>query len=78
MLLEKQAGQPLDSAKEMELIKGFSWASPRGKVTFDPTSREPIEDFMIREVRPVEGGGYRNVIIDTFPQVNPATFASGG
>jgi branched-chain amino acid transport system substrate-binding protein len=78
MLLEKQAGQPLDSAKEMDLIKGFSWTSPRGKVTFDPTSREPIEDFMIREVRPVEGGGYRNVIIDTFPQVNPATFASGG
>ena len=33
---------------------------------------------MIREVRPVEGGGYRNVIIDTIPQVNPATFASGG
>ena len=31
MLLEKQAGQPLDSAKEMELIKGFSWASPRGQ-----------------------------------------------
>ena len=76
-MLEAQAGQPLDSAKEMELIKGFSWASPRGKVTFDPTSREPIEDFMIREVR-ADGGGYRNVIIDTFPQVNPATFASGG
>jgi branched-chain amino acid transport system substrate-binding protein len=78
MLLEKMQGEGLDGPKEMELMKGFSWASPRGKVTLDPGTREPIEDFMIREVRPTDGGGYRNVIIDTIPQVNPATFASGG
>jgi branched-chain amino acid transport system substrate-binding protein len=78
MLLKKEAGQPLNGPKEMELLKGYSWISPRGKVTLDPKTREPIEDFMIREVNPVKGGGYRNVIIDTIPQVNPATFAAGG
>ena len=56
MLLEKQAGQALSGLKEMELIKGYTWASPRGKVTLDPVSREPIEDFMIREVKPIKGG----------------------
>lgn len=76
-MLEAQAGHDLDSAKEMELMKGYSWTSPRGKVTFDPASREPVEDFVIREVQQTPAG-YRNVVIDTIPQVNPATFGSGG
>ena len=76
-MLEAQAGHDLDSAKEMELIKGYSWMSPRGKVTLDPASREPTEDYVIREVQQTPAG-YRNVVIDTIPQVNPATFGSGG
>ena len=76
-LLADQAGQALDGPKEMELLKGYSWISPRGKVTLDPATREPIEDFVIREVQETPAG-YRNVVIDTIPQVNPATFGSGG
>jgi branched-chain amino acid transport system substrate-binding protein len=76
-MLEAQAGRPLDSATEMNLMKGYSWMSPRGKVTLDPETREPIEDFIIREVEQTPQG-YRNVVIDTIPQVNSATFATGG
>jgi hypothetical protein len=61
----------------MELMKGYSWMSPRGKVTLDPTSREPVEDYVIREVQ-LTSAGYRNIVIDTIPQVNPATFGTGG
>jgi branched-chain amino acid transport system substrate-binding protein len=76
-MLETQAGQKFDGAAAMETIKGYSWTSPRGKVALDPATREPIEDFVIREVRQTPDG-YRNVVIDTFPQVNPSTFAAGG
>lgn len=75
-ILEARTGKDLDSTQEMELLKGYSWMSPRGKVTVDPASRELIEDFVIREVQQTPSG-FRNVVIDTIPQVNPATFASG-
>jgi branched-chain amino acid transport system substrate-binding protein len=74
-LLDAQAGQELNGPKEMEILKGYSWSSPRGKVTLDPATREPIENFVIREVQQTPAG-YRNVVIDTFPQVNAATFGS--
>ena len=76
-MLEAQAGRDLDGAAEMNLLKGYSWISPRGKVTLDPDTREPIEDFVVREVKQTSEG-YRNVVIDRIPQVNPATFGSGG
>ena len=76
-MLGAQVGQKFDGAAAMEAVKGYSWMSPRGKVTLDPTTREPIEDFVIREVKQTPDG-YRNVVIDTFPQVNPATFGAGG
>jgi branched-chain amino acid transport system substrate-binding protein len=75
-MLDAEAGQPLEGDKEMALIKGYSWTSPRGKVTLDENTREPIEDFVIREVRQTPQGP-RNVVIDTVPQVNPATFGAG-
>ena len=76
-MLEAQAGHDLNGAKEMELMKGYSWVSPRGKITLDPATREPIEDFVIRQVRRTPAG-YRNVVIDTIPQVDPSTFGTGG
>jgi branched-chain amino acid transport system substrate-binding protein len=76
-MLETQTGQKFDGAAAIETIKGYSWTSPRGKVTLDPATREPIEDFVIREVKQTPDG-YRNVVIGTFPQVNPSTFAAGG
>jgi branched-chain amino acid transport system substrate-binding protein len=76
-MLEAQAGKPLDGAEEMATIKGYSWASPRGKVTLNAETREPIEDYVIREVKETPEG-LRNVVIDTFKQVDPATFAAGG
>jgi branched-chain amino acid transport system substrate-binding protein len=74
-VLDALAGQELSGPKEMEVLKGYSWASPRGKVTLDPATREPIENFVIREVQQTPAG-YRNIVIDTFPQVNAATFGS--
>ena len=76
-MLEAQAGNELNGTKEMELIRGYSWTSPRGKITLDLTTREPVEDYVIRQVQQTTAG-YRNVVIDTIPQVNPATFGAGG
>jgi branched-chain amino acid transport system substrate-binding protein len=62
----------VDGDKVMKLLVGYTYESPRGKVTISP-SREPVEDFIVRRVEKT-GDGFRNVIIDTIPQVDPATF----
>lgn len=72
-LLEAQAGKALDGDAAMAALKGYSWTSPRGQVTLD--NRETIQDFFVREVRETPSG-LRNVVIETFPQVNPATFGT--
>jgi branched-chain amino acid transport system substrate-binding protein len=62
----------LDGDKMMRSLVGYTYESPRGKVTIAP-SREPVEDFIVRRVERT-GEGLRNVIIDTIPRVDPATF----
>jgi branched-chain amino acid transport system substrate-binding protein len=62
----------LDGDKVMRSLVGYTYESPRGKVTIAP-SREPVEDFIVRRVEKT-GEGLRNVIIDRIPRVDPATF----
>jgi branched-chain amino acid transport system substrate-binding protein len=62
----------LDGDKAMRSLVGYTYESPRGKVTIAP-SREPVEDFIVRRVEKT-GEGLRNVIIDRIPRVDPATF----
>lgn len=61
-----------DGETVMRSLVGYSYASPRGQVTIAP-SRELVEDFIVRRVEKT-ADGLRNVIIDTIPQVDPATF----
>jgi branched-chain amino acid transport system substrate-binding protein len=65
-------GDTTDSDKVMRSLVGYTYASPRGQVTIAP-SRELVEDFIVRRVEKA-GEGLRNVVIDTIPQVDPATF----
>lgn len=72
-MIEAMDGGEFDGDKAMEAVRGYTWTSPRGSVTLDPETREPIQDYMIRQVQETEDG-MRNVVIDSFAQVNPATF----
>jgi branched-chain amino acid transport system substrate-binding protein len=65
-------GDAADGDRVMRSLVGYAYESPRGKVTIAP-SRELVEDFIVRRVEK-SGQGLRNVIIDTIPQVDPATF----
>jgi branched-chain amino acid transport system substrate-binding protein len=47
-------------------MKGMTWASPRGRVTIDPATREMIQDVHIRKVESV-GGELYNVEFATIP-----------
>jgi branched-chain amino acid transport system substrate-binding protein len=44
-----------DGDKAVAAVKGFSWQSPRGPVTIDPRTREPIENIYIRKVVKEDG-----------------------
>jgi branched-chain amino acid transport system substrate-binding protein len=49
-------------------MKGLSWQSPRGPITIDPQTREPIQNIYIRRVERVNGELF-NVEFKTFPDV---------
>jgi branched-chain amino acid transport system substrate-binding protein len=71
-IVSEGEGDTTDGDKVMRSLVGYSYASPRGQVTIAP-SRELIEDFIVRRVEK-SGEGLRNVVIDTIPRVDPATF----
>ncbi len=68
--LATEMGADFNGDAVMAKLAGYSWASPRGKITLDAESREPIQDFVIRRVEDVDGQ-LRNVVVDTIPQVHP-------
>jgi branched-chain amino acid transport system substrate-binding protein len=55
----------------MAAIKGFSWQSPRGPVTIDPDTREPIQNVYIREVVKENGRLYNKTIHTYLAQKEP-------
>ncbi|MEJ1156801.1 ABC transporter substrate-binding protein [Prosthecomicrobium sp. N25] len=56
-------------------MKGLAWTSPRGPMSIDPQTREPIQNIYIRKVERV-GGELWNVEIATTPNVkDPAKAA---
>jgi branched-chain amino acid transport system substrate-binding protein len=70
--VSEREGEATDGDKVMRSLVGYTYKSPRGQVTIAP-SRELVEDFIVRRVENT-GEGLRNVIIDTIPRVDPATF----
>jgi len=51
----KKAGANPDGDKLVDAMKGMKWTSPRGPMTIDPATRDPIQTVYIRRVEMVEG-----------------------
>jgi len=69
-MLEAQQGKGFDGKTAIESLRGFSWKSPRGPVTIDPVTREPIQNFYIRRVEKKDGT-LQNVVVKTLEGVKP-------
>jgi branched-chain amino acid transport system substrate-binding protein len=63
--LEKTKGGT-DGPKLLEAFKGLTWTSPRGPVTIDPQTREPIQNIYIRKVERKDGELY-HIEFATYP-----------
>ncbi len=69
-MLEAQQDKGFDGKTAIESLRGFSWKSPRGPVTIDPVTREPIQNFYIRRVEKKDGT-LQNVVVKTLEGVKP-------
>jgi branched-chain amino acid transport system substrate-binding protein len=69
-MLESQKSKAFDGTAALATLRGFSWKSPRGPVTIDPATREPIENYYIRRVEKKDGR-MQNVVIKTIEGVKP-------
>lgn len=71
-LIRDQAGKPFNG-DAVKSLAGYTWKSPRGNVTIDPSTRELVQNFYLREVVKDSDGTKRNKVVKTWEQVNPAT-----
>jgi branched-chain amino acid transport system substrate-binding protein len=51
----RKAGANADGDKIVEAMKGMKWTSPRGPMTIDAATRDPIQTVYIRRVEMVDG-----------------------
>jgi branched-chain amino acid transport system substrate-binding protein len=51
----KKAGANADGDKIVAAMKGMTWTSPRGPITIDPATRDPIQTVYVRQVEMVDG-----------------------
>lgn len=63
--LEAVKGDSKDAEAWAKAMAGVSIKSPRGPLTIDPDTHNPIQDFYIREVIE-QGGGYTNKVLPEF------------
>ncbi|WP_439590080.1 ABC transporter substrate-binding protein [Hydrogenophaga sp.] len=71
-MLNDQAGKPFNGEAAMKTMLGYTWKSPRGPITIDPVTREPIQNFYLREVVKSADGVKSNRVIKTWEQVKAA------
>jgi branched-chain amino acid transport system substrate-binding protein len=64
----KKAGPGATGEQLVEAMKGMKWTSPRGPITIDPASRDPIQTVYLREVKMVDGKPW-NIEFDKFENV---------
>ncbi len=58
----------IDADKAMEVLKGWTFNSPRGMIRIDPETRDIIQNEYVHQV--VSSGGRLSIkVLDTFPQV---------
>ena len=58
----------IDGDKTMELLKGWTYASPRGPIQIDPDTRDIVQNEYLRRVDMVDGVP-RNTELETIPAV---------
>ena len=51
----KKAGANATGEQLVEAMKGMKWMSPRGPISIDPATRQPIQTVYLREVKMVNG-----------------------
>jgi branched-chain amino acid transport system substrate-binding protein len=51
----KKTGGDTNGDKLVEAMKGMKWTSPRGPMSIDPATRDPIQTVYIRKVEMVDG-----------------------
>ena len=64
----KKAGPTATGEQLVEAMKGQKWVSPRGPMSIDPATRQPIQNVYLREVKMVNGKPW-NVEFDKFENV---------
>ena len=73
-MIEAQDGK-FSTETALKAVKGYSWNSPRGRITIDPDTREVIQNIYIRRVVK-EDGKLKNVVVDTFKDVKAPSLAN--
>jgi branched-chain amino acid transport system substrate-binding protein len=51
----KKAGPNATGEQLVEAMKGMKWMSPRGPLSIDPATRQPVQNVYLREVKMVNG-----------------------
>ena len=64
----KKAGANATGEQLVEAMKGLKWVSPRGPMSIDPATRQPVQNVYLREVKMVNGKPW-NVEFATFENV---------
>jgi branched-chain amino acid transport system substrate-binding protein len=64
----KKAGPNASGEQLVEAMKGLKWVSPRGPMSIDPATRQPVQNVYLREVKMVNGKPW-NVEFATFENV---------
>jgi branched-chain amino acid transport system substrate-binding protein len=64
----KKAGPSATGEQLVEAMKGMKWTSPRGPMSIDPATRQPIQTVYLREVKMVNGKPW-NIEFDKFENV---------
>jgi branched-chain amino acid transport system substrate-binding protein len=74
-MIESQKGKAFDAKAAQQAVLGVTIRSPRGTLTIDADTREPVQDIYIRRVDKVNGK-LRNVVVDSFKAVKAPVIAN--
>ncbi|MGH6980694.1 MAG: ABC transporter substrate-binding protein, partial [Stellaceae bacterium] len=66
----RATGGKRDGDKAMAAIKGYKWMSPRGPMSIDPKTRDPVQNIYVRKVVKDKNGVLYNKEFQTFPAVH--------
>lgn len=68
--LKKVNGNTSDRKALLSALKSTPFDAPRGPVKIDPNTNSPVQNVYVRRTQ-MENGELRNVVIDTFKNVQP-------